>query len=384
MHASQPYFPELSPAVFGRSLVSPGNTSRLRRVFDKAWRGGPVTFGVIGGSITQWVRASEPRFRYADRVAAWLAGTFPRSDVRLVNAGRGATGSNYGALRAHRDLLRQNPDLVVVEFAVNDGPEPHWAEPFEGLVRQILAHPAQPAVVLLFMMYKNGGNVQDRLTTIGRHYGLPMVSYRDALWPEITAGRLTWDDISPDDVHPNDRGHACAADFVTHCLQAALTDPGVATDAGLPRPLHGDEFQHTSLFEAPALVPVTSLGWSLDAHGEPWPLWRADAPGSEITFDVAGRQVLLMYYRIRGPMGRVEAQIDDQPPTIHDAWFDQTWGGYRETVTIARGLGPGRHRVRLRLLADRHAESDGHQFSILGLGAAGVTEPGITTLQGVR
>ena len=50
----------------------------------------------------------------------------------------------YGALRAGRDLLSGAPDLVVIEFAVND----NWTdgEAYEGLVRQILAQPNHPPI----------------------------------------------------------------------------------------------------------------------------------------------------------------------------------------------------------------------------------------------
>ena len=99
----------------------------------------------------------------------------------MINAGLGGTGSMYGALRAGRDLLAGLPDFVVVEFAVND----NWTdgEAFEGLVRQILAQPNSPAVLLLFMMWEKGGNDQEMQSIVGAHYLLPMVSFRDAIWP---------------------------------------------------------------------------------------------------------------------------------------------------------------------------------------------------------
>ena len=88
----------------------------------------------------------------------------------------------YGSLRAGRDLLSSAPDLVVVEFAVND----NWTdgEAYEGLVCQILAQPNQPAVILLFMMWERGGNDQEMQARVGRHYDLPMVSFRDAMSPK--------------------------------------------------------------------------------------------------------------------------------------------------------------------------------------------------------
>jgi hypothetical protein len=114
--------------LFAGSLVSPGDPARLQHAFAKARRGQPVAVGVIGGSITAGAGASQPERRYGDHVATWWRQTFPKATVHFVNAGIGATGSDYGALRAKRDLLSDHPDFVVVEYAVN-GPNTRVLNP---------------------------------------------------------------------------------------------------------------------------------------------------------------------------------------------------------------------------------------------------------------
>jgi hypothetical protein len=79
-----------------------------------------------------------------------------------------------------------------------------------------------------------------------------------------------------------------------------------------------------------------------------------------------------MHFIVKGPMGKAKMQVDDTPPVIRDAWFDQTWGGYRATQVLARDLKPGPHRVRIELLEEKNPGSDGHEFRLLGLAAAGV------------
>ena len=124
--------------VFSRFLVSTGDPARLQHALAKARRGEAVTVGVIGGSITQGAGASQAEKRYGELVAAWWRQTFPKASIRFVNAGIGATGSDYGALRVQRDLLSQHPDFVVVEYAVNNPNTQAAAETLEGLIRQIL------------------------------------------------------------------------------------------------------------------------------------------------------------------------------------------------------------------------------------------------------
>ncbi len=359
-----------SKTVQPQSLVSTGDLSRVWQVMAKAQRGEKVTVAVIGGSITQGAKASKPELRYGNLMADWWRKAFPKAQIEFVNAGVGATGSNFGALRARRDLLAHNPDFVVVEYGVNDGNTQAAAETLEGLTRQILKQPNQPAVVQLFMMHQGGGNAQEWHSKVGVHYSLPIVSYRDALWPEIKAGRLAWEAVMADEVHPNDLGHACAAEFVAYLLEIAkqgMDKPAAAQP--LPAPLFSDLYEHTSLFEAPELKPLSNSGWTLD---KTWKNWVSDKPGSVIEFEINGTAIFSMHFVIKRPMGKAKLQVDGGAPVVYDGWFNQTWGGYRCTNLLAKDLKPGKHTVRIELLEEKNPGSDGHEFKLFGLGAAGV------------
>ena len=362
-----------NPGLVARAVLSAGNTARLQHVLAKARRGEDVTFAVIGGSITQGAKATKPENRYGNLIADWWRQTFPKARIELVNAGIGATGSNFGALRAKRDLLSHNPDCVVVEYAVNDGNVEASAQTMEGLLRQILAQPNAPAVLMLFMVNRGGGTAQEWHAKVGRHYALPMISYHDVVWPEIQAKRITWEQISPDEVHPNDLGHTRAAQFVTAFLEKTLQtlppDNRLPAVPPVPSPLFTDLFEHTVLCEASDLQPSANQGWTFDTTNK---CWQSATPGSVIEFQTQGQQIYFMFFRIKKAMGRAKVQLDDAPPRVCDAWFDQTWGGYRVTELLGKDLAPGPHRVRVELLSAKSPGSSGHEFRILGLGAAGV------------
>jgi lysophospholipase L1-like esterase len=357
-----------------RSLVSPGETASIQRVLARARAGRAVTIAVIGGSITQGAKASKPEKRYGSLVADWWRQKFPHAHVEHVNAGIGATGSNFGAMRAQRDLLSKHPDFVVVEYACNDANTEAAAETLEGLLRQILKQPNQPAVMMLFTMSRGGHNAQEWHSKIGRHYGLPMVSFRDAFWPEIQAGRMKWEDVVADQVHPNDRGHACCAALITAVLDDVLRnlppDDRLPEIKPLPRPLLSDLFEHTALFEAADLQPLANNGWAYDAATKSW---KSGKPGSVIEFDVPGRILFTMHYVVKGPMGKARVSVDGKTVRELNGWFDQTWGGYRQLNEVARLPHTGAHRVCFELLQDKSAGSTGNEFRILGLGAAGMT-----------
>jgi lysophospholipase L1-like esterase len=357
-------------SLLAPSLVSTGDLSRVWGALAKAERGEKVTVAVIGGSITQGAKATKPELRYGNLVADWWRTNYPKAEITFVNAGVGATGSNFGALRAGRDLLAHRPDFVVVEYGVNDGNAQAFAETLEGLVRQILKQPNRPAAVQLFMMHQGGGNAQEWHGKVGAHYGLPIASYRDALWPEIKAGRIAWESVMADEVHPNDLGHACAAAYVTHLLDVArATRPAAAPPPPpLPAPLFSDLYEFTALFEAPDLTPVSNSGWTLD---KTWKTWRSDKPGSVIEFEISGTALFSMHLVVKRAMGKAQFQIDGGKPVVYDGWFNQTWGGYRCTNLLAKDLKPGKHKVRVELLEEKNPGSDGHEFVLYGLGAAG-------------
>jgi hypothetical protein len=221
------------------------------------------------------------------------------------------------------------------------------------------------------MMNQQGQNAQAWFAKAGAHYHLPMVSYRNALWPEIGAKRMQWGDISPDAVHPNDRGHAYAARFITSLLESCLANssPLKAHVPPLPEPCYSDLYAATSLLESDTLKPLSNKGWQYDVNDR---CWKSDQPGSVIEFEAPGKAILSMHYVVRGSMGRASVSVDNGAPQTLDGWFDQTWGGYRQTREIVRNLNPGSHRVRFELLKEKNPQSTGHEFRILGLGGAGV------------
>lgn len=119
-------------------------------------------------------------------------------------------------------MLREGerPDIVVIEFAVNDEGDETKGVCYESLVRKVLKLPWKPAVVLLFSVFANDWNLQERLRPVGDLYDLPMVSIRDAVTPQFSLkcgeGRiLSKNQFFYDIFHPNNTGHTIMAD----CLQ---------------------------------------------------------------------------------------------------------------------------------------------------------------------
>lgn len=71
-------------------------------------------------------------------------------------------------------------------------------------------------------------------------------------------------------------------------------------------------------------------------------------------------------------MGKVKVTVDEGSPVTIDAWFDQTWGGYRYMNVVGKNLPQGKHIVRIELLQEKNEQSAGNEFRVLMLGSAGI------------
>ena len=253
-----------------RSLLSVGDMTRMSDVFQKAQNGEDITVAYIGGSITEGYNAGTTEF-YAKTCTDLLQGYFPDITVTGVNAGISGTPSLLGNLRLERDVLSADPDIVFVEFAVNDGQEADYKNAYESLVRTLLTLEKDIAVVLLFTVLDSGYTCQEHMSKIGANYDLPMISVHDSVYEEIEAGRMTWQDYSNDQSHPNAYGHKCITDFVDNYYQKVL--PVVAENVGevskeLPDPVFSAKYMNMHYMDSATMDGVELDGFEqYDTHG---------------------------------------------------------------------------------------------------------------------
>ena len=103
-----------------------------------------------------------------------------------MNAGIGGTDSLFEAARLERDLLREQPYFVIVDFSVNDKAKECFQETFEGVLRKLLSWPSEPAVLVLNnVYYDTGENAQDLHNQAAARYGISWVSIRDTVYERM-------------------------------------------------------------------------------------------------------------------------------------------------------------------------------------------------------
>ena len=111
------------------ALVDTGNNYRLKTVIEKIKKGKKVYIAAIGGSVTEGAGPQDFKDGYAYQFFKAVKKEFAPGEGKNVyfnNAGLSGTPSLLGRLRYKSDVVDvfgHEPDLLIVEFAVNDGGE---------------------------------------------------------------------------------------------------------------------------------------------------------------------------------------------------------------------------------------------------------------------
>lgn len=78
-----------------------------------------LCIGYFGGSITEGGLLQDETAWHA-LTTSWFKEKYMDCKIRSVQAAIGGTGSDLGIFRCDSDLLSHKPDLIFIEFVVND------------------------------------------------------------------------------------------------------------------------------------------------------------------------------------------------------------------------------------------------------------------------
>ncbi len=384
-----------------RSLVKKGDLTRIKRAIKKAKDGEDVTIAYIGGSITQGAGATPINTEcYACKSFTWFADTFGNgSNVHFVKAGVGGTPSELGMIRFERDVLRygtvDEPDIVIVEFAVNDDGDETEGDCFESLVRKALMLKSEPAVLIMFSVFANDYNLQERLIPVGEKLDLPMVSVKNAVVPQFTDPSirvLTKNQYFYDIFHPSNLGHTIMADgikLVFEKASAELDETGIGEDKTKAllseEPAIGKTFEKVVLSDKkdnPELLleldeggfvctddVLQAVEMDLDLTGtQEFPYnWMYDGTKDDskpfFEFSVNAKAVVCVNKDAAEPdVGKADAYVDGKYIRTLDPHFNN-WT-HCNPLIILNEKESGLHKIRIQI-----AEGDEKKkFTILGFG----------------
>jgi lysophospholipase L1-like esterase len=347
----------------------------LKNVFSKLKAGQDVRIAYFGGSITA---ANGWRVK----TLKWFKETYPTAKVGEIHAAIGGTGSDLGVFRCRQDVLRHKPDLVFVEFAVNDGgaPPDQIYRCMEGIVRQIRT--ADPATDICYVYTLHTGMKKDyedgrcpRSTAaqerVADHYGLPSINVAMKIVEMAQAGKLVYRKekdadgkdkpvpegvmvFSGDECHPTDAAHQVYSDVITEGLKKMepAARPGPYP---LKAPLVADHLEKARL--VPLTPAMMSPGWKkLDpkaglgrTFGDRLPeIWEGRTPGDTLSFKFKGTAAKL--YDLVGPDGGQAVCTLDGKTGKPQPRFDSYCSYHRlAALTLAENLQEAVHTVRVEI-----------------------------------
>lgn len=367
------------------SLISTGNNYRMKNIIEKAQNGEDVTIAYIGGSITEGASATQNDKCYAYQSYRYFKETFGKDggdNVKFINAGMGGTPSALGVIRYERDVTSNGqvkPDIVFIEFAVNDYQEPTNGAAYESLVRNVLNVPNQPAVVLLFSVFQSKWNMQDVYIPIGNYYNLPMISIKDAVVPELESGRITDDEFFADIYHPTDYGHSIMTDCIKYFFSTANSEAIADTDIIIPTTAKvGKYFEGIMMFDSSTMddnVTVTPGGFGESdsqlvkfATGQlSFPNnWKYDSTNGADSFKMTlkCKNLMLVYKSCgNGIFGTADIYIDGKMETSLDSTQGGGWNNPLTAVLINEETAKD-HTIEIKM-ADGNEDKE---FTIMAFG----------------
>lgn len=379
--ASMPEGMELTEEFLEQALVRNGNTARLKDVMLKAAKGEEITLAYLGGSITAGSNASPMESEcWAAKTSDWWRETFPDAKINYVNAGIGATDSYVGVHRVEQEVLGYEPDVVVVEFSVNDTKALN-VESYESLLRRLLESDSRPAVVPLMLCTAGSTFAADHAPLV-MLYDLPMIAYFNL----FETGMLAWDQAGDSDgVHPKNEGHAviCAlmCSFYERVLEELVTEAeargteAIAEEAAAQRASAELPESQTpcSYVDASFIYADTATGLNVECEGfTPMDTdgafihgrgWVTEEAGS-FSFECEARSIGIAYVESAAEnCALYKVYVDDEAVCTIDPHADNAGSGRLQYVEISKEDRAARHSVRLVPSDD----NKGTDLTILGL-----------------
>lgn len=347
--------------------------ANLGPTWEKLQQDKHLVIGYFGGSITEGAGASDgSKTSWRALVTEWFRHEAPDARIEEINAAIGGTGSDFGAFRCKRDLLDKKPDLVFLEFAVNDSEQAAKRAPYyEGIIRQILQSNPSAQIIAVYTVNKASdsyprGETPPAVSSeqeIAGHYGLAGINVGKALSETIQSGKARWEDLTTDSTHPSDAGHKLYASEVIAFLEAHRGDRPTPVSP-LPPPLHPDAVERASMVDTWTLA---TPGWTKEnislAGRFPHRIF-SDKPGAELVLKFSGTTVGVLWL-VAPDAGEVFFSIDGGPLEQRSIWDEYAKTFTRgHAIILAENLEDKEHTLRLVISDKIPGESTGRSVRI--------------------
>ena len=258
----------------GMPIASQALTTPSFAEFDqRAKRGERLTVVFFGASLTWGANASDQAVTsYRAVVQEMLEAQYPKGHFKCYDAAIGGTGSQLGAFRVERDVLRHKPDLVFLDFSANDdiySDSPEALASYEAILRRIIVEAHAPVLPVIFPFEWNTksadlDNMKRRTAhlALAKAYGTTAGDAIQLSIERVKAGKNTMTELWPyDGVHPGDAGYHLFAEAAFAGFQHAVQAKMVC--AAPAKMVNADTYFTSARVRISTLGPLPA-GWRVD------------------------------------------------------------------------------------------------------------------------
>ena len=230
------YIPQTDEPQEGfTAMIIPSRKSayKLSNTYSKIKSGETVKVVYYGGSVTNGTGASDDeKTSYRALTTAYLKTL--SSKVIETNLCIGGTGTYLAAARFEHDVISVNPDLLIIEFAINDvysGINAEQSEKnLEYMVKELYEKNPYADIIIALVTNKSTYGVQYKAykahVAVANHYGIPVVDLGGEMYNRLKGG---YDGFQvTDSVHPNDTGHKLYANIMIDALKELFVDKPIS------------------------------------------------------------------------------------------------------------------------------------------------------------
>ncbi len=303
------------------SIYSMGNTYRLTKKLEAAENGEKLTMAYLGGSITEGKKYSSPFSNY-------VKSTFANGGFTEVNAGLSGTSSVVGLVRSEENIVSKNPDIVFIEFSVNDHEDIMYKKSFESVIKKFLDLPNEPAVIILINRAKGGFSSQKQMIPVGENFDVPIISMDNALTKAFNSGFLTTGDYFSDEYHPHDKGGQLIADCLGYFFRKAMKTENRSESYTVPTTtVYGTEYQTCRNIDPKTLTGFNAGSWTAgNGYGSMLPYSYNLNGGSPMTFTADGKGFIIVFKANSSGMGSIDVTVNGKTTKISGN-KQYCWGG---------------------------------------------------------
>lgn len=365
----------MTPYTAYSEVEDTANAEYLANTASKLANGENVEAVFYGGSIT----AAKDGWAYmiADKLKK------KSSLITSDNYSLGGTGFNLAVSRYDAEVKQSNPDLIFIEYAVNDQAAAYDAvcDAAEGLVRKIKESSPNADIVFVktFSKWMSNSGVMNypksfaAVDAVASHYNAMVIDVATPIYNAIIDSGKGEEKLNnnvqeyiSDNVHPTAKGHELYTNVIWNKIEPLLDMP---VDRAVKE---YDKIDNSYIIGSLTYMTDESVvknGWTVtdipsgNEFSNVSKMIYSENKDDSITYTFNGTGIGLYYNRnLNQNTGALACSIDGGTEKI----VSLKPGTYGHHVTISSELEQGEHTITLRHIANDSAEADTSGGSLAG------------------